>query len=39
MCLDGGASTQLSYRLPDGAVQSPRETGVTVPDAIVILPR
>ena len=38
MCLDGGASTQLSYR-QGGAVRSPRETGVTVPDAIVLLPR
>ncbi len=37
MCLDGGASTQLSYRL-DGRVQSPMETGVTVPDALVLLP-
>ncbi len=40
MCLDGGASTQLSYRnRPSGAVQSPRETGVSVPDAIVLVPR
>ena len=38
MCVDGGASTQLSYRL-NGVVQSPRETGVTVPDALVLLPR
>lgn len=40
MCLDGGASTQLSYRagLP-GAVQSPRDTGITVPDAVVLVPR
>ncbi len=37
MCLDGGASTQMSYSL-DGGVQSPRETGVTVPDALVLLP-
>jgi hypothetical protein len=37
MCLDGGASTQMSYRLQAGTVESPRETGVTVPDAIVIL--
>lgn len=37
MCLDGGASTQLSYR-QGGTVRSPRETGVTVPDAVVILP-
>ena len=37
MCVDGGASTQLSYRL-NGVVQSPRETGVTVPDALVLLP-
>lgn len=37
MCLDGGASTQLSYR-QGGAVRSPRETGVTVPDAVVLLP-
>ena len=39
MCLDGGASTQLSYRLKDGSIQSPRETGITVPDAVLILPR
>ena len=38
MCLDGGASTQLSYR-QDAAIQSPRFTGVTVPDAVVLLPR
>ena len=38
MCVDGGASTQLSYRL-NGVVQSPRETGVAVPDALVLLPR
>ncbi len=37
MCLDGGASTQMTYTL-NGAVQSPRETGVTVPDALVLLP-
>ena len=37
MCLDGGASTQLSYRL-NGEVQSPMETGMTVPDALVLLP-
>ncbi len=39
MCVDGGASTQLSYRAAGGAVQSPRETGVSVPDALVIVPR
>ena len=38
MCLDGGASTQLSYR-SGSMTQSPRFTGVTVPDAVVILPR
>ena len=38
MCLDGGASTQLTYRF-NGTLQSPRETGVTVPDALVLLPR
>lgn len=38
MCLDGGGSTQLSYRL-HSVVQSPRATGVSVPDAIVLLPR
>jgi hypothetical protein len=37
MCLDGGASTQMTYRL-GGALHSPRETGVTVPDALVLLP-
>jgi exopolysaccharide biosynthesis protein len=40
MCLDGGASTQLSYRADAGsATQSPRETGVSVPDAVVLMPR
>ena len=38
MCLDGGASTQMTYTL-NGVTQSPRETGVTVPNAIVLLPR
>ena len=38
MCLDGGASTQMTYRT-NGALQSPRDTGVTVPDALVLLPR
>ena len=37
MCLDGGASTQMTYRA-NGALQSPRETGVTVPDALVLVP-
>ena len=37
MCLDGGASTQLSYRL-NRQVQSPMETGVTVPNALLLLP-
>ena len=37
MCLDGGASTQMTYAA-GGAAQSPRETGVTVPDALVLLP-
>ena len=37
MCLDGGASTQMTYRM-NGALLSPRETGVTVPDALVLLP-
>ena len=37
MCLDGGASTQMTYVL-NGAAQSPRETGMTVPDALVLLP-
>ncbi len=40
MCLDGGASTQLSYRANAGGMtQSPRETGVSVPDAVVLVPR
>jgi exopolysaccharide biosynthesis protein len=38
MCLDGGASTQMTYTL-NGVTQSPRETGVTVPDALVLLPK
>jgi len=37
MCLDGGASTQMTYLL-NGKVESPRETGVTVPDALVLIP-
>jgi len=37
MCLDGGASTQMTYKFHD-ALQSPRETGVSVPDAFVLLP-
>ena len=37
MCLDGGASTQISYTL-HGTPQTPRETGVTVPDVLVLLP-
>ena len=37
MCLDGGASTQMTYVL-NGAALSPRETGMTVPDALVLLP-
>ncbi len=36
MCLDGGASTQLSYA-KDGKVSSPRATMVTVPDAIGLI--
>ena len=38
MCLDGGASTQMTYT-SNGVPQSPRETGMTVPDALVLLPR
>ncbi|MGI4788119.1 MAG: phosphodiester glycosidase family protein [Janthinobacterium lividum] len=38
MCVDGGASTQMTYTA-GGVVQSPRETGVTVPDALVLLPK
>ena len=37
MCLDGGASTQLSYQF-NGQTQSPMETGMTVPDSLVLLP-
>lgn len=37
MCLDGGASTQLTYRVKK-TLQSPRETEVSVPDALVLLP-
>ena len=37
MCLDGGASTQMTY-VVNGAAQSPRETGMSVPDALVLLP-
>jgi exopolysaccharide biosynthesis protein len=36
MCLDGGASTQMTYVF-HGTEQSPRETGVTVPDALVLV--
>ena len=38
MCLDGGASTQMTY-VVGGTALSPRETGMTVPDALVLLPR
>ena len=38
-CLDGGSSSQLTYQLPDGTGRSPRQTGVAVPDALVLLPR
>lgn len=37
MCLDGGASTQMSYR-QNGALHSPRDTGVAVATAVVLLP-
>jgi len=37
MCLDGGASTQMTYSY-QGSLESPRDTGVTVPDALVLLP-
>jgi exopolysaccharide biosynthesis protein len=37
MCLDGGSSTQLSYRIPTGFVDA-RPTGVTVPTAILVVP-
>ena len=37
MCLDGGASTQFSYR-SGGVVNAARDTGVAVPDAVVVLP-
>lgn len=37
MCLDGGSSSQLSYRSGSGVV-SPRATMVTVPDAVAIVP-
>ena len=38
MCFDGGSSSQLSYRGPSG-VTSPLQTGVTVPVALLLLPR
>lgn len=38
MCLDGGESTQMTYR-QGKTLQTPRETGVSVPDAVVLLPR
>jgi exopolysaccharide biosynthesis protein len=38
MCLDGGASTQLSFR-QGNAVQSPLATGVSVPDAVILRPQ
>ena len=37
MCLDGGASTQFSYRYKTD-IYSPLDTDVTVPDAILIVP-
>ena len=36
MCLDGGASTQISYRTGQGTV-TPRSTGVTVADCLLIV--
>jgi hypothetical protein len=38
MCLDGGESTQFTYRMGDSVIAT-RDTGVTVPDAVVVLPR
>lgn len=38
MCLDGGASTQMSYRL-NGNVVTPRATGVTVADSLLVVAR
>jgi hypothetical protein len=37
MCLDGGASTQMTYRQNE-TLHAPLDTGVTVPDALVLLP-
>jgi len=36
MCLDGGASTQISYRTANGPV-TPRSTGVTVADCLLLV--
>lgn len=38
MCLDGGSSTQMAYRVPTGYADV-RPTSVTVPTAILIVPR
>jgi len=38
MCLDGGASSQLSY-VADGKVESPLATSVSVPDAVGLVRR
>jgi hypothetical protein len=35
MCLDGGSSTQMAYRIPTGFASVP-PTGVTVPTAILV---
>ena len=37
MCVDGGASSQMSY-LNKGAVKTPRDTDVAVPDCVMIVP-
>ena len=38
MCLDGGASSQLSFR-KDGDIADVRPTGVSVPTAILVIPK
>lgn len=38
MCVDGGSSTQLTYRGQDG-IHTPLDTGVTVPDCITLSKR
>jgi hypothetical protein len=39
MCLDGGPSSQLVYRTPNGSLEDAEPTGVLVPTAILLIPK